>query len=264
MAWLSPYTVVEVLVIWVAIYAFLRFLRGTRGKAIVTGFTKVFVPVLLVFAVFHSVAWAETYFPTLNFLAETMGLTFGFGLLILLQPELRQALTNLGRGGRRRYKDRRQEIQTLGEIAVAAGQLAERRRGALMALERSVGLRTWSDTGIALDCRVRSEVLTSIFEGTSSIHDGAVVVVGDRIVAAGCLLPLSEELLVTAKMGTRHRAALGLSERTDAVVVIVSEETGHMGVARGGSFDFGPYGTGLTEEELRETLVALMLGKEQT
>jgi diadenylate cyclase len=257
----SGNTVVEVLVIWLAIYAFLRFLRGTRGKAIVTGLTKIFVVSLLIFAVFHGAAWAESYFPTLSFLAETLGLAFGFGVLILLQPELRQALTNLGQG-RRRYTDRRQELQTLGEIAVAATQLADRRRGALIALERSVGLRTWSETGIFLDCRVRSEVLISIFEGTSSIHDGAVIVSSDRMVAAGCLLPLSEELAVTSKMGTRHRAALGLSERTDAAVVIVSEETGHVGVATAGSFDFGQVGTGLNEDELRETLITLMLGED--
>lgn len=260
--WIS--TLIEVAIIWAAIFVFLRFLRGTHGKAIVTGLTWVFIIVMAIFAIFHKLEWLDSALPTLGFIADNLGIAFGLGVLILLQPELRFALLNLGPPWRRKTRRGGEEEQRYGEIALAASHLAERRRGALMALQRSVGLRTWAVTGIALECRVRSEILESIFEGSSSIHDGAVVIDGDRIVAAGCLLPLSEGSELASRLGTRHRAAIGLSERSDAVVVVVSEETGHIGLAVHGELDFGEIGNGLKESELRERLTSLMMGKEES
>jgi diadenylate cyclase len=155
----------------------------------------------------------------------------------LLQPELRRALDRLGRAGGITLWSGGREIQmdrAIGEIASACRRLSERRHGALIVLERETGMQDHIDTGVTIDAAVADQLLQTIFYPNTALHDGAVIIRGDRIVAAGCVLPLAETIVSDSHLGTRHRAAVGITEQTDAIAVVVSEETGIISMARNG------------------------------
>jgi diadenylate cyclase len=155
------------------------------------------------------------------------------GLIIIFQPEIRRALERLGRTGLRSVFGRAEHRDVVDMVVRSALQLARRDIGALLVLERETGLQEVIDTGIPLDAQASTELLSTIFVTSSPLHDGAVVIRGDRVIAAGCTLPLSEAPL-PAEYGMRHRAALGIAERSDAVVVVVSEERGEVSIASSG------------------------------
>jgi diadenylate cyclase len=169
--------------------------------------------------------------------------------LVVFQPELRSALARLGQSRMMRVFARMEESQVVEEIVEAVERLTRSKVGGIIALEQNVGLDEYAETGSAVEARVSAEMLTTIFTPYSPLHDGAVLIAGDQIQAAGAILPLTQYSLSDRSLGTRHRAALGLSEETDAVVIVVSEETSRVSVARGGRLE-----RDVSSERLREIL----------
>lgn len=230
--------VVEIGLIFVVIYAFLRFLRKSVAGGIVRG------PALLLWAfVIGLFLLVRTLkFEVLDWiLARTVPL-FLIALVVIFQPEFRHGLARLGEAKlfkrfRRRTDSRLEEIRAVDELTAAVTAFAGRRTGALIAIERAVDLGTYVDTGVRLDAILRAETLDTIFTTKTLLHDGAVIIRGDRIAAAGCLLPLTERPHLARNYGTRHRAAIGLSEQSDALVIVVSEETGGIHVAEHGELE---------------------------
>jgi diadenylate cyclase len=176
---------------------------------------------------------------------------------VIFQPELRRALERLGRTGGLINRpltawSTQNASRTVDEISQACGYLAARQFGALLVMEQSTGLQEYADTGVAMDSLVTARVLQTIFYPNTPLHDGAAIIRGDRLVAAGCVLPLNEEAPENFNMGTRHRAALGISEQSDALAIAISEETGTISVARNGRME-----RGLDPIRLKELLLTL-------
>ncbi|MGD9498072.1 MAG: diadenylate cyclase CdaA [Armatimonadota bacterium] len=220
--------VLDILVVAYIVYRGLLLLQGTRGSSVIRGLLVVLV-----------LLWATSWLPTLNWMLSQLVLPGVIALVVIFQPELRMALERLGRGGILGIQLGRVETGTrqrvLNEIVDAAEELSNRRIGALIVLQRESGLMDITRTGKTLNARVSVDALVTIFYPNTPLHDGAVVVRDDVIVAAGCVLPHSEQPGLSVATGMRHRAALGLSERTDAVVVVVSEETGAISLAVNGN-----------------------------
>jgi len=224
--------VIDVLATSVLIYYVLLLIRGTRAVQILIGIL-VLLGLLGVATVFHLYLLGTI----LRLLVVGAAVT----IPIVFQPELRRALEQIGRGGLFRMEGDedepvrgRTEDRTIATLARTAFALGRARRGALIVIEQQSGLKDYSETGTRLGAEVSKELLLTIFAQASPLHDGAVIVREGRIEAAGCLLPLSEQSAETSRLGTRHRAALGLSEQTDAVVLVVSEQTGTIRIARAG------------------------------
>ncbi len=217
--------VADILLVAFVIYRIILLIRGTRTAQVLLGFA------VLGGAYFLS-RWGELM--TLNWLLNHFLDYLILVILILFQDEIRRGLAQVGSQpkwwGQRRYL----EPQVVEEVVAAASWMAERRIGALIVLERETGLRDVVERGVSLDARVTRELIQSIFMPNSPIHDGAVIISRGRIAAAGCVLPLSTSTSLRKTLGTRHRAAVGLSERSDAAVIVVSEERGKVSVAWGG------------------------------
>jgi len=178
-----------------------------------------------------------------------------FAAIVLFQADIRRALAHLGRAPFFRYFAKAEsEEESIEELVMATGMLAAERVGAIIALERQIGLRNYSEGGIPLDAVLTYDLLLSIFQRSSPLHDGAVVVQENRIAAAACFLPLTVNPKLSTKLGSRHRAAIGLTEENDAVAIVVSEQTGSISIVSEGQIE-----RGLTVEELRTRLRALML-----
>ena len=211
------------------VYYLLVLIRGTRAVPILFGIA-VLAGLLGVANVFHLLVLATILQFALLGTAVTIPIVF--------QPELRRFLEQLGRGGMIARRDASDDAQTLEETVVtlarAAVILSRNRVGALVAIEGATGLREYVESGTRLDARLSVELLLSIFTPRSPLHDGAAIVLGPLVEAAGCFLPLSENVLTESHLGTRHRAAIGLSEQTDAVVLVISEQTGAISIARMG------------------------------
>ncbi len=164
---------------------------------------------------------------TVNWVIRNLAAYVVFAIIVLFQADIRRALAHFGRAPFFRYFERAPSAdETIEELVMAATTLAARRIGAIIVIERQIGLRNYIEGGIPLDATVTYDLLASIFQPGSPLHDGAVIVQGDRIAAAACFLPLSVNPQVSRELGTRHRAALGLTEENDAVAIVVSEETG--------------------------------------
>ncbi|PTX58927.1 diadenylate cyclase [Melghirimyces profundicolus] len=231
--------IVDILIVSYIIYKLLMLVKGTRAVQLLKGISVV----LLV--------WVLSNFfelSTLQWLTETL---FSWGIIVIIiifQPELRRALEQLGRGrffNRSAREDEQMITKAVGEMVKAVAYLTKRRIGALIVVERQTGLSDYVESGIELDAHLGSELLSNIFTPNAPLHDGAVVVRHDRVVAAGCYLPLSENPFISKELGTRHRAGMGISEVTDAVAIIVSEETGRISLAVQGQLE-----RGLSDEEL--------------
>ncbi len=239
-------TGIEILVLWVAIYAILRFLRNTRGFGMLRGLASF---MLLSVILFQGLDYYPGV-PTLEAILKVVGPALVLIVVILFQPELRQGMARVGRTGFLRMFSRNQsEDETVSRIAAACRRMAKERVGALIAFERGVSLAPFRDSGTLVDCPISGILLETIFFHGSPLHDGAVLIQGDKISAASCIFPLSTNPEIQRRLGTRHRAAIGLTEETDAIAMIVSEETGRISLASAGRlFEAIPYD--LVEERL--------------
>ena len=232
--------VIDVAVVAFVLYQLLRLLRGTQGTQILVG--------LVLLAVVGVLA-TQFNLLLLSWLFKNAGFFILIGVIVMFQPELRRALDQIGRLGKLGHPlagySTRLYSQAISEAIRAVERLSVRKNGALIAFERDVGLEDYAATGVKINGEISAEFLQSIFYPNSPLHDGAVIVRGNRIVAAGCLLPLPEEGLVRERLGTRHRAALGLSLASDALVLVVSEETGAISVIEEGKITRNLDGDGL-------------------
>ncbi len=229
----GPVEAVDVLLVAVILYQLLRLVRGTQAIQLIVG---------LVFLVMVGVAASALHLLLLGWLFTNAAPFIVIAIIVLFQPELRRILDQVGRIGHLGHLGRplgalneQQMTRAMSEVIRAVERLSARRTGALIVFEREVGLEDYAATGVRINGEVSSEFLQAIFFPNSPLHDGAVIIRGNQVVAAGCLLPLPEEGTVRERLGTRHRAAIGLSLASDALIVVVSEETGAVSVVENGS-----------------------------
>jgi len=213
---------VQILIVATAFYYVLRFLARTRAIQMLVG--------LLVLAATYFVAALLN----LELIVAILAQLFDFGVIaaiIVFHPELRAALARLGQSRMIRFFNRLEEREVVEELVEAVERLTRAKIGAIIAIERDVGLEEYAETGTRIHARVGADLLVSLFAPYGPLHDGAVLIEGDTIIAAGVILPLTQFPVADKSLGTRHRAALGLSEETDALVIVVSEETSQVSLA---------------------------------
>lgn len=237
--------VVDILAVAFVVYNLLLLIRGTRAVQMLLG-------ILFVAALYYVARVAEL--PTLRRILESLLIFLPFAIIVLFQHEIRRALASFGRNPLWGFSRSQQVESTFNEIVLAATTLSSRRIGSLIVVERLDGLRTYVENGIALDAVVSYDLLINVFTPETPLHDGAVIIQGDRIAAAASFLPLTLNPELSKDFGTRHRAALGISEETDAVAVVVSEETGVISLA----FD-GELVRGLDPKSLRNDLYKYLI-----
>lgn len=245
--------VVEICIIAFLVYGILVWIKETRAWALLKG--------VLVIVVFLSLA-AYFQMTTILWIAARLGSLAITAIIVVLQPELRKALENLGQrnffssilpfealrsAGNERFSDK-----TVSEIVKACVEMGKVKTGALIVVERKQSLAEYERTGIDVDAIVTSQLLINIFEHNTPLHDGAIIIRGDRVISATCYLPLSDNRELSKDLGTRHRAGVGISEETDSLTIIVSEETGKISVAQEGKLY-----RGLTADELRERMTSI-------
>lgn len=234
---------VDILLVAFVFYRLLLLIKGTHAVQVVTGLAVLLVATLLVRNLLH--------LPASTWLLENFWAGAVVILAVVFQPELRTALAQLGSRPMGRLL-MPQQVGVVDEIVAAVREATQRQMGMLIVLEQDVGLRNYAETGTLINGDVSQELLLSIFHYRSPLHDGAAIIQNGRLVAAGCLLPLSNDPGLAKILGTRHRAAVGLSEFTDAWIIVVSEETGALSLARGGRLE-----RELTMETLRSQLIDL-------
>lgn len=235
----------DIAIVSVLIYELLLLIRGTRAvqMALSGGF---------IIGLFFLSRWLEL--ETVNWVIRNLAAYVVFAIIVLFQTDIRRALAHFGRAPFFRYFERAQSTdETIEELVVTAANFASRRTGAIVVIERQIGLRNYIEGGIPLDAMVTYDLMTSIFQPGSPLHDGAAIIQGDRVAAAACFLPLSVNPRVSRGLGTRHRAALGLTEENDAVAIVVSEETGSISLVLEGHLQ-----RGISPEALRTRLRSLM------
>jgi len=236
-------SVIQIVVLAVVYYYIFLFFRGTRGAQVLVGFALLLAILIGLTHVFN--------LEELNWLLRRFSVFLGVALLVIFQPEIRRALAELGKQPGFTVSSEKRDV--VDNIVQAVMQLADHRVGALIAVEREIGTRAIRETGRRLDAPVVPELLASLFFPHTPLHDGGVIIQGSRIAAASCVFPLSPNVESHRQLGTRHRAAVGLSEETDAVVVVVSEETGTISVCYRGRMS-----RGLDRDRLRRFLTALL------
>lgn len=234
---------IDIVIVSYIIYKIFILVKGTRAARMLIG-----VGVLLAFSLFSR--FLELY--TLDWLIQSFWTQIVIILIILFQPEIRKALAQMGETSFLHRFSSAEEMKTIEEIVKASQALANKKIGALIVFERNVSLSEYIEVGVSLDAKVTKELLMSIFHPTSPIHDGAVIIKGNRALAAGCFLPIKLGADLSKSYGTRHRAALGITEETDAVAVIISEETGAISLAVHGQLE-----NNLDMEKLRQRLTSL-------
>jgi diadenylate cyclase len=237
--WRVSFTVLDILLVALIVYEVLVIIRGTRAAPMLAGLAAVAVA-------FYLARIGELV--TLNWLVSHLLPYVVFALIVVFQSEIRHVLSDVGRrvtflrgtaAGGDSYDD----------IVLAANLFSQHQTGALIVIEREIGLRTYIESGVAMDAKLSYDLLATIFRPSAPLHDGAAIIQKDRLAAAACFLPLSMNPVLSTQMGTRHRAGIGITEETDALAVIVSEETGAISMAVGGKIE-----RDLTAEQLRERL----------
>jgi len=244
-AWphVSAIAVVDILLVAVIIYELLALIRGTRAALMLVGVGGLALA-------FYLSRLGEL--ATLNWLISTLLPYAVFALIVIFSAEIRQALTRLGRK-LTLTRSPGSEAEAYDDIVLAANLFCQNQTGALMVIEREIGLRTYIESGVPLDAQLSYDLLATIFRPSAPLHDGAVIIQKDRIAAAACFLPLSMNPVLSTQLGTRHRAGIGVTEESDAIAVIVSEETGSISVAVGGKIE-----RDLTVDQLRDRLGELL------
>jgi len=239
----SAIAVVDILLVAVVIYELLALIRGTRAALMLVGVGGLALA-------FYLSRLGEL--ATLNWLISTLLPYAVFALIVIFSAEIRQALTRLGRK-LTLTRSSGSEAEAYDDIVLAANLFCQNQTGALMVIEREIGLRTYIESGVPLDAQLSYDLLATIFRPSAPLHDGAVIIQKDRIAAAACFLPLSMNPVLSTQLGTRHRAGIGVTEESDAIAVIVSEETGSISVAVGGKIE-----RDLTVDQLRDRLGELL------
>jgi uncharacterized protein (TIGR00159 family) len=243
---LSWWDLLDILVVAILVYEVLKLIRGTRavqmglGGAVLVG-------------LFYLSRWA--HLETVNWLIRNLAGYIVFAVIVLFQADIRRALAHLGRAPFFRYLAQSESAEeSVEELVVASTLLSSQRTGAIIAVERLIGLRNYIEGGIPLDAVLTYDLIVSIFQPDSPLHDGAVIVQGDRVAAAACFLPLTVNPKLSKELGSRHRAAIGLTEENDSVAIVISEETGNISIVSDGQIE-----RGLTADALRTRLRALLL-----
>lgn len=220
--------VVDIALVWYVLYKLIMLIRGTKAIQLLKGIVIVLgVRLASLFLNLQTLQWLTNQVILWGFLA----------IIILFQPELRRALEQIGRGSifSRSTKSAEEILErTIDSIIQSCNYMAKRRIGAIITIERETGIDDYAETGISINGKLTEELLTNIFTPNTPLHDGAVIIKNDEIVAAACFLPLSESPFISKELGTRHRAAIGISEVTDALTIIVSEETGNISCTKNG------------------------------
>ncbi len=227
--------VLEISILWFMYYMVFLFIRGSRTVQLLKG---------LIIIAFLLVITQQSGLTTISWIIAKIFPISVLAFLIIFQPELRRGLAQLGQFGAMLKEER-----VIDEIVKSASILSKKKIGALIAIEREIGLRPYLESGIPLDGKVTSELINTIFMPNTPLHDGGIIIQGGTIIAAGCLFPLSQDPRLSKTMGTRHRAAIGLTEETDAVVIVVSEETGAVSISIAGK---------LTRDLNKETLSKIL------
>jgi diadenylate cyclase len=245
--WRMARMLVEIAVFAVLIYTGLRFLRETRGSGVIYGMTMVLVAMVLFKILIDSCGLSS-----LGYAYDAISGSVVIGLVVVFHPEIRKAILHLGDAPifSRFFRN---DSKVVPRLLRAVARMSKERIGALIAIEREASLAELVENGITIDAELNSYLIESIFFPKSALHDGGIVVRDDRIVAASCLFPLSQNPDVDKRLGTRHRAALGLAEETDAIVIVVSEETGAISTAVAGKLNHG-----ISLEQLEQELGALL------
>ncbi len=236
---------VEILILWVFIYQFYRTFRATRGARILVGLAMIFVALTL--------ASQLLQLEVMQFIITRVAVVAALALLIIFQPELRMALARLGSSRLWSFNITQQE-EFLSSVADAVWQLSKKRYGALFAIERSISLKDQIETGVEINGDLSSELALTIFHPKTALHDGGVVLSGERIVAASCVFSVSQTEIGDRSMGLRHRAAIGLTEESDAVSIVVSEETGAVSICVDGRIE-----RNMDEDGFRDRLEEIFL-----
>ncbi len=247
--------IIEILIVALIVYEIMLWIKNTKAWMLLKG--------LIVLGVFILVA-SIFRMHTILFIASKSINVLAIATIVVFQPELRRALEKLGEKNilsninpfDRNKENQRFSDETIESIVKACFDMGRVCTGALIVVEQAIHLTEYEMTGISLDCKISSQVLLNIFEHNTPLHDGAVIVRGDRITSATCYLPLSDNMQISKELGTRHRAALGMSEVCDALVIAVSEETGQVSIAKGGALT-----RGITPEKLREELTYIQQKK---
>ena len=254
MSWLSDllqrpavtwWDLLDIAIVSVIVYELLKLIRGTRAVQMAIG-------IAVVVGLFYMSLGLQL--ETLNWLIRNIVGYVVFAAIVLMQADIRRALVHLGRAPIfRRFERLTSDDETIEELVVATGLLAAKRTGAIIVVERRIGLRNFIESGIPLDAQLTYDLLVSIFQPTSPLHDGAVIVQGDRVAAAACFLPLTVNPRLSRDLGSRHRAALGVTEENDSVAIVVSEETGGISLVLDGAIE-----RNLGAEHLRARLLSLV------
>jgi len=221
----SIHDLLDIVIVAVVLYRLLLMVRGTKAAQMLIG---------LVLLLVASIVARYFNLITLDWLLQGFWAYIVIGIIIIFQPEIRRALAKMGETPFLQAFTTAEELKSIEEIVRATASLANRKIGALLVLERETELRDFIEIGVPLDARVSRELLLSIFHPSSPIHDGAAIIRGNRVAAAGCFLPITLTADLKKTLGTRHRAALGITEETDAVAIVVSEETGAISLAMNG------------------------------
>ena len=217
--------ILDIIIVAFLFYRLFLLFRGSRA-------TQMFIGLFLLIILSFVAQWLNLN--ALNWILSSLKTVWVIAFVILFQPELRKALTQLGQNRVIGMFLKVEESGTISEIVRACHQLTQKGLGAIIVIEQDVGLRNYIETGTSLDAKVTSDLLVTVFTPPSPLHDGAVIIEKNRVLAAGCILPLSQNPRLGRALGTRHRAGLGLSEETDAITIIVSEETSMISLARAG------------------------------
>ncbi|WP_157842802.1 MULTISPECIES: diadenylate cyclase CdaA [Bacillus] len=221
-------SILDILLVWFVIYKLIIVIKGTKAVQLLKGITViVIVRILSSFLGLSTLQWLMDQALTWGFLA----------VIIIFQPELRRALEQLGRGklfSRSGVPEEEEHVKTVEAVVKSVQYMAKRRIGALISIERETGMGDYIETGIPLNAKISSELLINVFIPNTPLHDGAVILQKNQVAAAACYLPLSESPFISKELGTRHRAALGISEVTDSLTIVVSEETGSISLTKNG------------------------------
>jgi uncharacterized protein (TIGR00159 family) len=240
----------DILVVSFLIYEILKLIRGTRAVQMGLG-------ACVLVGLFYGSQWG--HLETVNWLVRNMIGYLVFAMIVLFQSDIRRALAHFGRAPFFRYLAKAESAEdSIEELVVASSLLSTQRIGAIIAVERQIGLRNYIEGGIRLDAILTYDLLQSIFLPTSPLHDGAVIVQDDRVAAAACFLPLTVNPKLSKELGSRHRAAIGLTEENDSVAIVISEETGSVSVVVDGQIE-----RGLDSDELRARLRSLVLQRRE-